>query len=70
MAKIVGGAIILIGSVLKWAGVFPNCSINELCMVGFSIMGIFGTVDINLMLEKVFGKKTELSNEDTGRADQ
>jgi hypothetical protein len=41
-----------VGAVLKWLGVFQNCGINELCVVGFTIMGIFGTVDLNLLAEK------------------
>ena len=58
LAKIVGGAVILIGAVLKWLGIFPNCDINELCIVGFSLMGLFGTVDLNIALDK-FTKKKE-----------
>lgn len=52
VAKIIAALVVLIGGVLKWLGVFENCSINELCVVGFSIMGIFGTVDLNLLAEK------------------
>lgn len=52
VAKITGAAVVLVGSVLKWVGVFQNCEINELCIVGFSVMGIFGTVDLNLLAEK------------------
>lgn len=52
IAKIIGALIVLIGAILKWVGVFENCSINELCVVGFSVMGIFGTVDLNLLAEK------------------
>ena len=52
VAKITGAAVVLVGSVLKWVGVFQNCEINELCTVGFSVMGIFGTVDLNLLAEK------------------
>lgn len=52
VAKITGAAVVLVGAVLKWVGVFQNCEINELCIVGFSIMGIFGTVDLNLLAEK------------------
>lgn len=56
-AKILAGIIVVVGAVLKWTGVFSNCDINELCVVGFTVMGLFGTVDINLMLEKVFGSR-------------
>lgn len=58
LAKIVGGAVILIGAVLKWLGIFSNCDINDLCIVGFSLMGLFGTVDLNIALDK-FTKKKE-----------
>lgn len=52
IAKIVGGAVVLVGAILKWLNVFSNCEINELCVVGFTIMGVFGTVDLNLLAEK------------------
>lgn len=52
IAKIVGGLVVLVGAVLKWLGIFSACEINELCVVGFTIMGIFGTVDLNLLAEK------------------
>ena len=51
-AKIIAALVVLIGGILKWMGIFNNCSVNELCIVGFSIMGIFGTVDLNLLAEK------------------
>ena len=52
IAKIVGAAIVLVGAVLKWLGIFTACEINELCVVGFTVMGVFGTVDLNLLAEK------------------
>lgn len=52
VAKITGAAVVLVGAVLKWLGIFTACEINELCVVGFTIMGIFGTVDLNLLAEK------------------
>lgn len=52
VAKIVAGGGVLVGAVLKWTGVFSNCDINELCTVGFTIMGLFGTVDLNIALDK------------------
>lgn len=52
IAKIVGGAVVLVGAILKWLGIFSSCEISDLCTVGFTIMGIFGTVDLNLMAEK------------------
>lgn len=58
VAKIIAGVIVFVGAVLKWLGIFSACSINELCTVGFTLMGLFGTVDINLMFEKIWGKPT------------
>jgi len=55
-AKIIGVIIILGGSVLKWTGIFKDCNIQDICLVGFAVMGMFGTVDINIMLEKIFNK--------------
>ena len=52
VAKITGAAVVLVGAVLKWLGIFTACEINELCVVGFTVMGIFGTVDLNLLAEK------------------
>jgi uncharacterized membrane protein len=54
-AKILGAVIIVAGHVLKWAGVFPDASSTEICACGFSVMGIFGTVDLNIMLDKFTG---------------
>ena len=56
IAKVVAGVIVVSGAVLKWTGVFQNCDINELCTVGFTVMGLFGTVDLNIALDK-FTKK-------------
>jgi hypothetical protein len=53
VGKIIGVFVILIGSVLAWLGFLENAKIIDVVMVGFSIAGLFGTVDINLMLEKI-----------------
>jgi len=50
--KIIGGIVILVGHILMWLNIFPNATSGQICACGFSIMGVFGTVDINLMLEK------------------
>lgn len=52
LSKIVGGSVILGGHILKWLGKLPNASSQEICICGFSIMGIFGTVDLNIMIDK------------------
>lgn len=43
--------------VLKWLGVFPTATIGEICMTGGTLAAIFGDVSINLMMEKIGGKK-------------
>lgn len=51
-AKIIGGLIIICGHILKWCNVLPNATSGEICACGFSIMGIFGTVDLNILVDK------------------
>lgn len=55
-AKIIGGGIIFIGHILKWVNVLPNATSQEICACGFSIMGIFSTIDLNILADK-FAKK-------------
>ena len=52
LAKIVAGAILLIGAVLKWTGVFSNCEISELCTVSGTFVSLFVTIDANIALDK------------------
>jgi hypothetical protein len=55
VAKIVAGVIFVTGAVLKWLHIL-DCTISELSVVAFTVAGLFGTVDINLMFEKIWGK--------------
>lgn len=57
-AKIIAGIVLIICSILKWLNIFPNCDISEICKVCFTILGLFGTVDLNIALDK-FTKKNE-----------
>lgn len=66
LAKVIAGLVVLVGAILKWSNIFPNCSINELCVVGFTLMGLFGTVDLNIALDK-FTKKKEGETEECTR---
>ena len=59
MAKIISGAILIIGAVLKWTNVFKNCQISELCTVAATVTALFSTVDVNLALDKFTGKKDD-----------
>lgn len=52
IAKITAGAILLVGAVLKWLGIFTNCEISELCKVAGTLAALFITVDTNIALDK------------------
>lgn len=55
IAKICGAVIIIIAFILKWLKVF-DASISEILACGFSVMGVFGTVDANIIIDKFMGK--------------
>ena len=57
IGKIIGGAIILIGFILKALNIW-NVEVNDLIKIGFAEMAVFGTIDINIALDK-FIKKDE-----------
>lgn len=51
-----GGVIVC--SVLKWAGILPNASAGEICMIWAAVYGIgAGTIDLNIMFDKFTGAK-------------
>lgn len=58
LGKIAGGLVILTGHVLKWLDIMPNATSSEIIGCGLAIMACFGTIDINIMLDK-FLKKGE-----------
>ena len=55
IGKIIGGAIILIGFILKAFNIW-NCEVNDLIKIGFAEMAVFGTIDINIALDKFIKK--------------
>lgn len=57
VAKILAAVILVAGHALMWTGVLVNATSPQICGCCFSLLGIFGTVDINLMLEKFAGGK-------------
>lgn len=61
IAKYIAVLIVLPCAVLKWTGIFPNCSISEICTVALTVVAIFGSVDINILAEK-FVKKSETND--------
>lgn len=55
-AKILAVIILVAGHILMWLGVIPNATSTEICACSFSVMGIFSTVDINILADK-FSRK-------------
>lgn len=51
VAKIAAAVLFTVGAVLKFLGIF-TCTIEELSIAAFTIVGIFGTVDMNIALDK------------------
>jgi len=56
-AKILAVVVLLVGIALIGLRVLPNLSAMDMIWVALTIAGIFGTVDINLFLEKITGRK-------------
>ena len=56
IGKIVGGLIILVGFVLKSFHIL-DCEINDLIKIGFAEMAVFGTIDLNIALDKFLKKE-------------
>ena len=52
VAKVIACTQVIVCHFLMWTGVLTNASSAEICACGFTILGIFGTVDINLALDK------------------
>lgn len=52
ISKITGGVVILIGFILKWLGILPEASDKSILACGFGVMAVFGTVDLNIVLDK------------------
>ena len=40
-------------AILKWAGILPNASMGEICMLWATVYGLgAGTIDLNIMFDK------------------
>lgn len=55
-AKIIAVLILVLGHILMWLDVIPSATSTEICACSFSVMGIFSTVDINILADK-FARK-------------
>lgn len=56
VAKIVAASVLIIAHVFMWLGVLKGADSKSICLCAFSIMGVFGTIDLNLVIEKFTGK--------------
>lgn len=52
VTKIIACTLVVVCHFLMWFGLLPNATSAEICACGFTLLGIFGTVDINLALDK------------------
>lgn len=57
-SKIGSVALIIVGTVLVGLRVLPGLTTWDVISAALAVAGIFGTVDLNLMLEKITGRKT------------
>ena len=45
-------------AVLKWAGVLPNATAGDICLIWATVYGLgAGTIDLNIMFDKFTGTK-------------
>ena len=54
-SKIGAAVTILVGTVLVGLKVLPGITTWDVISASLAMAGIFGTIDLNLMLEKIFG---------------
>ena len=52
IVKITAVLFLVICSILKWIGIFPNATIYEICMVAGTMAAIFGDISLNTALDK------------------
>lgn len=51
-----GGLVVC--AVLKWAGVLPNATAGEICLIWATVYGLgAGTIDANIIIDKYTGGK-------------
>ena len=55
-SKILSAGLIIMGTVTVGVGILPRVSVVDVVWASLAVAGIFGTIDINLMLEKL-GKR-------------
>lgn len=53
IGKVTGLTVIVGGFILKWLGKLPGATSSEIMTCGLGCMAVFGTVDINLVVDKL-----------------
>ena len=56
ISKIVAVLVLIAGHVFMWLGKLPNANSSQICACAFGIMGVFGTVDLNILIDKFTGR--------------
>ena len=52
VAKIIAMLVLIIAHFLLWVGKLPHATSYEIIICSLTILGIFGTIDLNLIIEK------------------
>ena len=56
--KFIATGGLVVSAVLKWAGILPNATAGEICLIWATVYGLgAGTVDLNIMFDKFTGGK-------------
>lgn len=56
--KFVAAGGIIASAALKWAGILPNATAGEICLIWAVVYGIgAGTIDANIIIDKFAGSK-------------
>lgn len=56
-SKIGSAALIIIGTALVGLKVLPGITTWDVISAALAVASVFGTIDVNLMLEKITGRK-------------
>ncbi len=63
LSKVVAGVVLIVGHFLMWYGKMPNANSHDIICCSITIMGVFGTIDLNLIFEKFTGKRISQNTE-------
>lgn len=52
LSKVVAGVVLIVGHFLMWYGKMPNANSSDIIKCSITIMAVFGSIDLNLIIEK------------------